>query len=131
MTGAQLLKLVNIGLFGNVGSYSWSSELALTTQDCTLASLTINGQPVDPDRTYKIATSDFLAGGGSGVSRAGLPKEAVQTFFDHSQIVREQAVKVLSQWHRDIRSVDFFNPASPRQRHLGKCAALTKSGGGN
>jgi len=32
----------------------------------TISGLTIGGQPVDPAKTYKIATNDYMAGGGDG-----------------------------------------------------------------
>lgn len=33
-------------------------------KDARVVSVTINGQPLDPDRTYRVATIDYLAGGG-------------------------------------------------------------------
>jgi 2',3'-cyclic-nucleotide 2'-phosphodiesterase (5'-nucleotidase family) len=34
----------------------------------SLASLRIRGQPLDPERTYYVATSDYLIGGGNGMT---------------------------------------------------------------
>ena len=34
----------------------------------TVAEVTVNGQKLDPERSYKVATIDFLLGGGDGYS---------------------------------------------------------------
>jgi 5'-nucleotidase len=123
MPGDKLLDLVKVGLFGNVGTYSWSSNLALTADGCELKVVTIDGQPIDPKRVYKVSTSDFLAGGGSGVSKINLPKENVQIFWDHDKIVRELTVAVLKKWNRDLQATDFYRADAPRQKILKKCDA--------
>ena len=43
----------------------------------TISGLTIGGAPVDPDRTYKIATNDYMAGGGDGYAAF---KKSIDTF---------------------------------------------------
>jgi 2',3'-cyclic-nucleotide 2'-phosphodiesterase (5'-nucleotidase family) len=51
-----------------------------------LQSLQIAGEPVDPDRTYKVATNSYMAGGGDG--------------FDEFTFVRERSDEGLIQ--RDL-----------------------------
>ncbi len=41
----------------------------------TMTSLTIGGEPIDPERTYKVATNSFLAGGGDGFEEFTFVKE--------------------------------------------------------
>ena len=48
------------------GKDGWpvSKEVRLVIHDQKLVSATINGQPVDPNKTYKIAVPDYVANGG-------------------------------------------------------------------
>jgi 5'-nucleotidase len=119
--GDKLVELVKVGLFGGGGSYSWSKNLSLTADGCELKELLVDGKPVDPGKNYLVATSDFLAGGGSGVSKVKIPKENVEVFWDKKNLLRELTVEVLKKRGRDLRSADYFSPAIPRQKILNKC----------
>jgi 5'-nucleotidase/UDP-sugar diphosphatase len=51
------------------GAFPQVSEgvrLAINSQTQRVERLTIQGKPVDPERTYSIATNSYLAGGGDG-----------------------------------------------------------------
>ena len=53
---------------GAGGFPQFSSEVRVTLDASTqsIVSLTIGGEPVDPDRIYRFSTNDFLLGGGDG-----------------------------------------------------------------
>lgn len=127
VSGAELLKLVEVGAFGNNGSYSWSSNLKFSADHCKLKQVTVNGKKVNPKRMYSIATSDFLAGGGSGVASVKIPKDHVEIFWDHDKLLREMIVKKLESWHRDLRSADYYSVSNPRQIMAGTCDQENKS----
>ena len=119
--GAKVTELVKIGIFGGQGVYNWSSNLSAKVEGCDLKELLIDGRPVDEKKIYSIATSDFLAGGGSGVSRAKIPAEMVEIFWDRPYILRDLSAEVLTRWRRDLRSADFFDRKNPRLKISGKC----------
>jgi 5'-nucleotidase/UDP-sugar diphosphatase len=85
LKGSDVADLFNF--IGSVkqGAGAWaqvSKEVKYTiTYDAqgngTMSGLTIGGAPVDPDRTYKIATNDYMAGGGDGYVAF---KKSIDTF---------------------------------------------------
>lgn len=123
VSGATLRKLVAIGLSGKNEFYSWSSNLRAVADGCELKELTVNGKSVNPKATYTIATSDFLAGGGSGVSDAKVPAGDVKVFWDAPFVLREAIVGVLRQQKAELRADDFYDRKAPRQVIRGKCVA--------
>jgi len=80
-----------------------------------------NGGPVDQTKIYKIATSDFLAGGGSGVKGVNIPKQNVEVFWDANFILRELAIGVLKEQKKDLRGSDYFRADQPRQKIQRRC----------
>lgn len=62
----------------------------------TISGLTINGEPIDPNRTYKIVTNDYLAGGGDGYEVLTRSTDTFNTSMLLSDVVIEY-VKTLSQ----------------------------------
>lgn len=44
------------------------ARIRIAAVDKLISSIEINGQKLDPSRTYKVLTSDYLAGGGDGIS---------------------------------------------------------------
>ncbi|MGZ3696020.1 MAG: bifunctional metallophosphatase/5'-nucleotidase, partial [Bdellovibrionota bacterium] len=123
ISGALLYELIKVGAFSGNGVFSWSSNLSLVADGCNLNEVMIDGKPLDKSKTYTVATSDFLAGGGSGVRSVKIPPEAVEIFWDSSYILRDLTANVLKRWHKNIRSTDFYNPSSPRQKILKPCRA--------
>ncbi len=53
--------------YASNGGEGVSSDVQLTIKDKKIVSLTIGGQPVEPQRNYRIATLDYLADGNSGM----------------------------------------------------------------
>ncbi|MGE3260939.1 MAG: bifunctional UDP-sugar hydrolase/5'-nucleotidase [Bacteriovoracia bacterium] len=129
--GSKVYDLVKVGAFSGAGVFSWSSNLTFTGDGCEIKEITLNGRPLEKDKMYKIATSDFLAGGGSGVRSVKIPPEAVEVFWDAPYILRDLTANVLKRWHKNIRASDFYRADAPRQKFLKKCgktASLKASG---
>ena len=62
LTGAEVLEL--FGQIASVGGEGVSSSVRLViTKDGRLESATINGEPVDPAKNYRLTTIDYLLGG--------------------------------------------------------------------
>ena len=53
--------------FANDNGWPVSDNLRLTIANQQLISATINGEPVDPEKTYTVLTSDYVANGGDGM----------------------------------------------------------------
>lgn len=121
VTGKQLWDLAQVGVGGTVGAYSWSSNVTLTSDNCKLTELLVDGKPVDMGKTYMVATSDFLAGGGSGVSRVNIPKDKISILWDEEFILRDITANVLKKWKKDLRAASFFSESAPRQKAIHKC----------
>jgi len=66
LNASQVLKLLetNIAHGEHSGGTLHLAGLSFEAEDSTAVDVKINGNPFDPDRTYKIATNNYLAGGG-------------------------------------------------------------------
>ncbi|MBO5731378.1 MAG: 5'-nucleotidase C-terminal domain-containing protein [Treponema sp.] len=62
----------------------------------TISNLTIGGQPIDPDKTYRMATNDYLASGGDGYTVLTRNFESFNTSMLLSDVVI-QYVQTLNQ----------------------------------
>lgn len=121
VTGAELEKLVHQGLFGGQGVYSFSSNLRGRTRDCEIESLTVNGKKVDPKKIYSIATSDFLAMGGSGVRNVGIRPENVKVYWDANYILRDVIAEYLAKRKGVLKVSDYYRPDRLRIVKRGNC----------
>ena len=61
MSGDALLEL--FGQIAAVGGEGLSHSVRMVIQDRKLVSATVNGEPVDPARSYRVTTIDYLLGG--------------------------------------------------------------------
>jgi 2',3'-cyclic-nucleotide 2'-phosphodiesterase (5'-nucleotidase family) len=61
LSGDALLEL--LGQIAAVGGEGMSHAVRMVIQDRKLVSATINGEPIDPARSYRITTIDYLLGG--------------------------------------------------------------------
>ncbi len=68
LTGAELLRLIRVGISPIDGGLSWS-QVEFSSRGCVVDAK-INGVPINASRIYRILTTDFLASGGSGFDRA-------------------------------------------------------------
>jgi 5'-nucleotidase len=76
LTGAQIKALLEQQWSGSIPrvlqvshgfSYRWDASHA-AGERVLAGSLTLNGEPLAPERVYRVVTSDFLAGGGDGLT---------------------------------------------------------------
>ena len=81
-TGAQLIQVLKEQVSGpneaapkilQISSgLTWTLDLTKTGADRVVTdSIKLNGSPIDPDATYRVATNNFLAGGGDGFPTLG------------------------------------------------------------
>ena len=61
LTGAEVLEL--FGQIASVGGEGLSSSVRLVIKNGKLESATINGEPIDPAKNYRLTTIDYLLGG--------------------------------------------------------------------
>jgi len=73
MTGSQINKLFDFIATipqGNGGFPQFSSDVRFTIDKTVdkgvIKDLTIGGEPIDPDKTYRFCTNDYVLGGGDG-----------------------------------------------------------------
>ncbi len=122
VTGAQLRQAMHIGAYGGQGAYVWSKNVRFNINRCsdeggenTIENITINGVPLENDKIYRVATSDYLAGGGSGIKQLGLAPSAIRVFWDKEYLLRDGMARVLKKWNRKLFARKFFNPQKRRQ----------------
>jgi len=121
VNGEEILKMIELGISGKQGALLWSG-LSFRAKGCVVEEVVVAGEPLTPVRMYSVATSDYLAQGGSGMGAIGVPESRVLVFWDQPFILRDLVANVLPKW-KTIRSEDFFNREAPRQKREGKCGA--------
>jgi 5'-nucleotidase len=106
VTGSQLRELVRIGATGKDSfgeRYSWSGLRArLNGQE--LVELKIGEHAVEDSKTYTIATSDFLASGGSGLKNAGLKMNQVSIL--KQRLLRDEVFEALQTMSKSTSKID-------------------------
>ncbi|MBY0471579.1 bifunctional metallophosphatase/5'-nucleotidase [bacterium] len=117
-TGDQVYKMISVGVSGNHGALSWSG-LSVTLGEvgenpCRISEVLVNGQPLDPTKTYRVGTSDYLATGGSGFDSVKLTDSQIEVLRDQDRIIREVVFASMSKWTKTFTSTDFLDPAKPR-----------------
>lgn len=119
VSGLELKKIMELGISGKQGALLWSG-LTFMAKGCEVTEALVNGEPLQPLREYTVATSDYLALGGSGMSTIGIPESRVEVFWDRPFILRDKVAGVLPTW-KTLSSAGFYNRESPRQRREGTC----------
>jgi 5'-nucleotidase/UDP-sugar diphosphatase len=86
LKGEQIIELFNFIASIPQGAGGWaqvSKEVRYTIDytegDGQLKDLTINGEPVDPERVYRFCTNDYLLGGGDGYTMLPRAEEPFNT----------------------------------------------------
>lgn len=124
ITGKDLHKLVTSNLEHGGAFLSWGGLTAKAR--CKAGKLdvqiTVAGKPLAEGRTYKLATSDFLASGGDGViGRLKLPEGAIQMT---DVIIRDAVGEVLRGWKATpkatIDPARLYSKTAPRFNYEGK-----------
>lgn len=94
LKGSYLLGVIERGItnrtFGAFMYYSRGMEVRVKRDGSFTASL--NGKPIDPDKTYRIAVNDFMAAGGDNYSELTNATGAVNTGW----LVRDLIMKYLT-----------------------------------
>jgi len=76
------------GGFLQVGGATWKAEGGKLTE------VLVGGKPIDPEKTYKVVTNDYMAGGGDGYTMLkGQP--GYNTFYVMADVLTEYIQKVL------------------------------------
>jgi len=70
---------------------------------------------LDPNRMYRILTSDFIAQGGSQFDTLSLAPDQIQ-ILDTSPIIREGMVEALKSYRHSFTPSAYFDSKKPRQR---------------
>ena len=73
----------------NSGAYPQFSHVSFTMANGTLNDLKINGEPVDPVKTYRMATLSFNATGGDGYPRLDDKPGYVNTGFIDAEVLKQ------------------------------------------
>jgi 5'-nucleotidase/UDP-sugar diphosphatase len=94
LKGSEILELFNFIATvpqGNGGFPQFSKEVRynLDIPGKTISGLTIGGAPVDPNRTYRFCTNDYLLGGGDGYTALTRSQEPFNTSLLLSFVVIE------------------------------------------
>lgn len=119
VSGDELLRMIALGISGKQGALLWSG-LGFRAVGCEVKEASVGGEAVSPVRMYRVATSDYLAQGGSGMSAIGVPESRVTVFWDRPFVLRDQVAAQLPRWPV-LRKEEFFDPRAPRQRREGRC----------
>ena len=100
MTGAQVLEVLNYSLGNNrIGSVQFSGlkvEYAplRADGDRVISVKTLDGNPLDADRYYKVATSNFMAAGGDGYAMIHNAKNTADTGITIRDSMNEEIIRV-------------------------------------
>jgi len=73
----------------NSGAYPQFSHVSFTMANGKLNDLKINGEPVDPAKTYRMATLSFNATGGDGYPRLDNKPGYVNTGFIDAEVLKQ------------------------------------------
>jgi 2',3'-cyclic-nucleotide 2'-phosphodiesterase (5'-nucleotidase family) len=120
LKGAHLRKLVSSNLQRGGAILSWGGLAAKARCKANKLEITITvgGKPLDDNKSYKLATSDFLASGGDGlIGRLKLPEDAVKMT---DVIIRDAMVDVLKKKQGTIDPKDYFSPTKKRMDYEGE-----------
>lgn len=127
ISGATLLQLIELGLEGKNGAFAWSG-LVLKGDLCRVQTALLNGQPIEPGKTYRVLTSDFVATGGIGVDRLRIAPAQVQTL--NERILREEAVAGFRALRGPLDPDAYFSRGrTQRQTIMRPCPAGKGDGG--
>ena len=118
--GVHLRKLVSTNLQKGGAILSWGGLAAKAR--CKGGKLelaiTVSGKPLEDNKAYKLATSDFLASGGDGlIGRLKLPEGSIKMT---DVIIRDAMVEVLKKKKGTIDPKDYFSPAKKRMDYEGE-----------
>ncbi|OCG28594.1 bifunctional UDP-sugar hydrolase/5'-nucleotidase [Gilliamella sp. wkB108] len=91
LTGAQLIDYLNVAISKKPGSgaYAHFKNLTITKVGDKIAEVKINNEPLDLQKSYRIATLDFLAAGGDGYPVTNTLSTYVDTGYRDADAVKQ------------------------------------------
>ncbi len=126
LSGAQLRRIIDHGLGSGHGMLSWSG-LTLRARGCELLEVKVGKKLLDDGAIYRVATNDYLAGGGSGFGSLGIAPSKIQVLWERP-LLREIVADYLVQRGESVDPLDFFDPKAPRQIREVECETVRRSG---
>lgn len=92
MTGEQILKVLEYaakipdgnGAKLQVAGLSWVEK-----EDGVVSDVKVNGEPIDPNKVYKVATNDYMANGGDGYTMLKEALSRYDTGYVLADVVKE------------------------------------------
>lgn len=102
ITGAQIADILKITTASDRGLVQVSG-LRYTKDNHKLTALTdAGGNPLDPDKLYRLATIDFLANGGDGwiAVTSKIPPERIS--IDQSHPMRDAIIEAVKKWPQPV-----------------------------
>lgn len=90
LTGAEVMDYLNAAakMTPGSGAFAQFAGVRLVITGNSVTSATINGAPVDPAKTYKMAINNFMAAGGDGYPPLNKHKSFVDTGFADADVLR-------------------------------------------
>jgi 5'-nucleotidase len=113
MTGAQVELMLQLGTRGAHGALQVSGAAYAFDPgraDNQLCAATVGGRPVDPERTYRVVVSDFLANGGDGLGPAFVGAEVL----DEGPLTREVFYSHAARGPGCVGDAPLVDPERPR-----------------
>lgn len=120
LKGVHLRKLVSGNLQRGGAILSWGGLTAKARCKGSRLDLaiTVGGKPLDENKSYRLATSDFLASGGDGlIGRLKLPEGSVKMT---DVIIRDAMVDVLKRRKGTIDPRDYLSNTKKRMAYEGE-----------
>ena len=104
LTGSELIDYLKVALGKKQGSggYTHLKNISLTKTGDTISDIKINNEPIDLQKSYRIATLDFLAAGGDGYPIVNNSPTYVDTGYRDAD-----AVKQYFEAHSPINAADY------------------------
>lgn len=95
MTGADLTEYLTAvaQMKPDSGAYPQFANVGFVARDGKLSNLSIKGEPIDPAKTYRLATLSFNATGGDGYPRLDDKPGYVNTGFIDAEVLKEYIQK--------------------------------------
>ncbi len=107
ISGKDLAETFNIIVTRNNAGISKGAEIIFNSQTKEITDIFINGKPIDNNKTYRVATIDYLAGGGDYLS----PLINGKTILTSKNPLSEDLIKYLLSYKKKL------NPSSTERIH--------------
>lgn len=116
LTGVQLKRLVSLAIQIPEGEgYSYSNFTFKVNDQCKVTEMKVGGVDVQVDKSYILATNDYLGYGGDNFDKKiGFSQEDIHIYYDQP-LLRELVFNYLDSKEEEQISTDFYSPSRRRQ----------------